>query len=85
MAKWKKRKGNQKRWAKRHLLNKFGAICQVKENHEIATMGEVTLDHIIPKYLGGSDALENLQLACYRHNQEKGVMTQEEFDDFQCL
>lgn len=84
MGKWKKPKGNQKRWAKRHLINQYGAVCQIRD-HAIKTMHEITLDHITPRALGGSDQVENLQLACYPHNQEKGFMTQEEFDLFQNL
>ena len=85
MGKWKKPRGKQKRWAKRHLINKYGAVCMVFKHHSIATMHDITLDHVTPKYLGGSDLLENLQLACWEHNQEKGCMTQEEFEDFQNL
>ncbi len=85
MGKWKKNRGNQKRWAKRHLINQHGAICQVLGNHPIDKMHDITLDHVVPKAHGGSDLLDNLQLACYKHNHEKDSMTQEEFLEFQEL
>ncbi|HTU60075.1 MAG TPA: HNH endonuclease [Polyangiales bacterium] len=31
-----------------------------------------TLEHIVPKHHGGSDALDNLSVACARCNQGKG-------------
>lgn len=85
MGKWKKRYGHQRRWAKRHLINKYGAVCMAAGNHPIKKMDDITLDHITPKAMGGGDELENMQLACYKHNQEKSHMTQEEFDAFQKL
>jgi 5-methylcytosine-specific restriction endonuclease McrA len=85
MAKWKKPRGNQKRWAKRHLINSVGAVCQAAGNHAIEKMHDITLDHIIPRAQGGQDLIDNLQLACYRHNQAKRDMSQEEFDFFQNL
>lgn len=48
-------------------------------------MHDITLDHIVAKARGGSDLLDNLQLACYKHNHEKDSMTQEEFLEFQEL
>lgn len=85
MAKWRKPRGRHKRWVKRHLINKFGNVCQVKGNHPIEEMHDITIDHIVPKSEGGSDLLENLQLACMTHNKEKGSFSQEEFDDLQAL
>jgi hypothetical protein len=35
-------------------------------------MGVATIEHIWPQNLGGTDALENLALACDRCNREKG-------------
>ena len=32
-----------------------------------------TLEHIVPKHHGGTDALENLAIACARCNSEKGL------------
>ena len=81
--KWKKPRGRQKRWAKRHLINAHGAVCQAAGNHTIATMREITLDHITPRSLGGGDEIENLQLACRKHNLAKRNMAPEEWEEFQ--
>jgi len=35
--------------------------------------GAATLEHILPKHHGGTDALENLAVACGRCNNGKGV------------
>ena len=48
--------------------------CQSKVSVPLAA-GEPasgTLEHIVPKHHGGSDALENLSVACARCNQGKG-------------
>ncbi len=37
------------------------------EEHE-----NLTIDHIMPLSKGGSDAIENLQFMCLRHNSSKG-------------
>ncbi|MEM7434951.1 MAG: HNH endonuclease [Myxococcota bacterium] len=34
---------------------------------------QATLEHIVPKNHGGSDAIENLAIACARCNAEKGL------------
>jgi 5-methylcytosine-specific restriction endonuclease McrA len=34
---------------------------------------DVTVEHILPRTHGGTDALENVALACARCNHEKGV------------
>lgn len=36
------------------------------------TLGEATLEHIIPQTRGGTNALANLAVACARCNREKG-------------
>jgi 5-methylcytosine-specific restriction endonuclease McrA len=82
--KWRKRHGKVLRWNKKHLINTYGAWCQIG-NHPIENMKDITLDHKIPKIRGGTDQLENLQLACLPHNREKGVMTPEEFEKLQGL
>ena len=37
-----------------------------------STKGPMTVDHIIPKHMGGSDSWENLVCACDRCNNKKG-------------
>ena len=39
----------------------------------------LTWDHKIPKAKGGTNAQVNLVMACFQCNQEKGVLTAEEF------
>jgi 5-methylcytosine-specific restriction endonuclease McrA len=36
------------------------------------SLGEATLEHIIPQTRGGTDELTNLAIACARCNREKG-------------
>lgn len=38
-----------------------------------APVSRATIEHILPRAHGGTDALENLGLACARCNSEKGV------------
>ena len=35
-------------------------------------MGPITVEHLVPSSAGGTDALDNLALACARCNHEKG-------------
>ena len=34
---------------------------------------DLTVDHIVPRYLGGADDIGNLQFMCRRHNSIKGI------------
>ena len=70
--------------------------CQRPENHkhtlyreqkrrcngckEIFEFSDMTIDHIMPRSRGGTDALENLQLLCQSCNSSKGPRTQEEWE-----
>lgn len=38
-----------------------------------------TIEHIIPKCDGGSDNIENLNIACFKCNQWRGQMPQSLF------
>lgn len=40
---------------------------------------EFTIDHILPRILGGTDDLENLALSCFTCNNDKGILTEEQF------
>ncbi|NES99257.1 MAG: HNH endonuclease [Sphaerospermopsis sp. SIO1G2] len=60
----------QKRSKKDQLVNQYGACCWwcLKS----LSKDKLTLDHLYPKSLGGSDSLENLRLACLTCNQSRG-------------
>jgi 5-methylcytosine-specific restriction endonuclease McrA len=49
--------------------------CQTKLAIRLdgAPIGDATLEHIVPRNHGGTDALENLAVACGRCNAEKGL------------
>ena len=49
--------------------------CGVKFN----TIEDITLDHVVPKSLGGSDSNKNLLLSCQECNQRKGNMLLTQF------
>lgn len=36
-------------------------------------LSDATIEHIMPRHHGGTDALENLAIACVRCNGEKGI------------
>jgi 5-methylcytosine-specific restriction endonuclease McrA len=49
------------------LINK--PICYICE--KAIAYEDATVDHYIPKHLGGKDKLKNYELACIRCNNEK--------------
>lgn len=75
-------RGREKAWIRRALIRRDGCVCSLCEE-PIATMKDVTLDHIVPRSRGGSDTIENLQLAHERCNQAKDSMTPEQWAQFQ--
>ncbi len=62
-------RGGQEAWVGKCLH--CGTALTVALNGDAPTA--VTVEHILPKNQGGTDALENLALACARCNHEKGV------------
>lgn len=42
-------------------------------------MNSATMDHVIPRAVGGTSASFNLVVACYRCNQIKGAMSLSDF------
>jgi len=46
-------------------------ICEYCHSPERLSANRFTVDHVIPKSLGGSDALDNLALACRRCNERR--------------
>ena len=51
----------------RSLVRRDGEVCVW-----CATTENLTVDHILPRSMGGSNKLENLQLLCQPCNQAKG-------------
>ncbi len=66
-----KREIVQKKFIKKQLIDKNGAICGIC-GQPITDMKDCTIDHIIPKSRGGMTTLENCQLAHFRCNSKKG-------------
>jgi 5-methylcytosine-specific restriction endonuclease McrA len=55
-----------KRSRRRRLIDRDGPYCQLCGRR--LGDGEITLDHIVPRSQGGSNAPWNLRLACYACN-----------------
>lgn len=53
--------------------------CRVTEIRD--KKNSATIEHIIPKSLGGEDHLDNYAVACYRCNNKRGISSVEEFLD----
>jgi HNH endonuclease len=47
--------------------------CEYCKTSSKLTGMPLTMEHILPQSLGGSDALDNLAAACYRCNEFKGA------------
>ena len=62
---------------KKVLLTRRNII--IRDNHTCCycgtTKGPMTVDHVIPKHLGGTDSWENLVCACEKCNNKKGDRT----------
>ena len=46
-------------------------ICEYCHSPERLSANRFTIDHLIPRSLGGSDKLDNLALACRRCNERR--------------
>ena len=53
--------------AKRRIYRRDGKVCAYCEARR-----NLTIDHIMPKYRGGTDDDENLQVLCWNCNKRKG-------------
>jgi len=62
--------------SKRNIMKRDRHCCQYCG----AAEGPMTVDHVIPRNLGGSDAWENLVCACIKCNNKKGDRTPEQAD-----
>jgi 5-methylcytosine-specific restriction endonuclease McrA len=56
---------------RKNVLIRDGYVC----GYCGSSKGPMTVDHIIPKNMGGSDSWENLVCACERCNNKKGDRT----------
>jgi len=54
---------------KKHLILRFGLKCMRCRRSK--SEGALTVDHIVPWALGGSDDLDNKQLLCAPCNRDK--------------
>jgi 5-methylcytosine-specific restriction endonuclease McrA len=56
---------------RKNIIIRDGGTCSYCNS----TKGPMTVDHIIPKNMGGSDSWENMACACERCNNKKGGRT----------
>lgn len=54
-----------------YMFERDGPIC-VYCGDEYETITKLTIDHVIPKTMGGSNEIFNLVLSCYDCNRNKG-------------
>ncbi|PSB50615.1 HNH endonuclease [filamentous cyanobacterium Phorm 6] len=51
--------------------SRAGFLCEYCHSAEESSSTLFTIDHILPRSIGGSDELENLALACHRCNNNR--------------
>ena len=75
---WQYRKVPYKRimLTRKNIITRDNNRCQYCGS----TKGPMTIDHVIPKRMGGDDAWENLVCACAKCNNKKGDRTPEQAD-----
>ncbi len=56
---------------RQRIRERANFLCEYCHSSEEASASLFTLDHIVPKSLGGSDSEENLALACHRCNSRR--------------
>lgn len=56
---------------KQAIRERAGYLCEYCHSPERLSANRFTVDHVIPKSLGGSDELDNLALACRRCNERR--------------
>ena len=59
----------KKKFFKRRLIRKQGGVCWYCRS--VLNLATATLDHVIPRSLGGPDSPRNLVAACHSCNQKK--------------
>ena len=60
--------------SKRNVMKRDGHRCQYCGT----TQGPMTIDHVVPRNLGGKDTWENMVCACVKCNNKKGDRTAEQ-------
>ena len=63
--------------ARTYLYEKQQGSCTGCDN--LYLFKDMTLDHIVPRFKGGTNALENLQLLCHHCNAVKGARSWDRF------
>ena len=66
-------------WQKNTVYGRYGGHCAICGCP--VSKDKMTIDHIMPLSSGGTNAINNLQLACGACNQAKSNMTMDEFFD----
>lgn len=68
---------SRKEWNRRRraVIQRDGYSCSYCGKETM----QITVDHIVPLYLGGSSDLKNLTVACHSCNSSKGRKTVEEW------
>lgn len=56
---------------KRAIRERANYVCEYCHSPERLSANRFTVDHLIPKSLGGADDLDNLALACRRCNERR--------------
>jgi HNH endonuclease len=57
--------------AKQTIRERAKYLCEYCHSSERLSANRFTIDHVIPRSLGGSDELNNLALACRRCNERR--------------
>lgn len=61
------------------VATRHGDRCFFRDRGKGECSGDIDLDRIIPGARGGDYTIENCQLACSRHNRERGDRSVEEY------
>jgi HNH endonuclease len=56
---------------KQSVRERANYLCEYCHSLELLSANRFTIDHIVPRSLGGSDELDNLALACRRCNERR--------------
>jgi HNH endonuclease len=56
---------------KQSVRERAGYLCEYCHSLELLSANRFTIDHIVPRSLGGSDDIDNLALACRRCNERR--------------